>query len=107
MAASPRPRITVPDTPAPADGHAVRVVADGTPVAIFNQGGQFYAVGAACTHVGGPLDKGTVSGQSVRCPLHGSKFNLETGQVEQGPARTPVPAYRVYRTSTGFELEPR
>ncbi len=98
-------RVTVAATAAPGPGQALRVTVAGQPVAVFNQAGKLYAVGALCTHVGGPLDRGTVTGHTVRCPLHGSVFDLESGQVLQGPARTPIPVYRVSVEGTGLVFE--
>lgn len=98
--------ISLPDTKPPAPGTAIRVVAGDRPVAIFNQGGKLYAIGAVCTHAGGPLEKGPVKGGAVTCPWHGSQFDLSTGVVLRGPARTPEPAYRVTVTENGLTLEP-
>jgi nitrite reductase/ring-hydroxylating ferredoxin subunit len=104
--ASPGPApIVLPGVAPPPDGHAIRVIADGTPVAVFNRGGTLYAIGARCSHVGGPLEQGTVTGHRVRCPWHGSVFDLETGAVVQGPAAVPEPAYRVRAESGGLVLE--
>ncbi len=64
-------------------------------VMIANVDGEFYAVGNACTHVGGPLAEGTLDGKIVTCPLHGSRFDVTNGQVLGPPARLPVPAYEV------------
>ncbi len=64
-------------------------------VMIANINGEFYAIGNACTHVGGPLAEGTLDGKIVTCPLHGSRFDVANGQVLGPPARLPVPAYEV------------
>ena len=80
----------------PSDGHAVRVNANGTPVAVFRVGDQLYALDARCTHVGGPLDKGSIAGTEVTCPLHHSVFDLRDGHVVQGPAVRPATVYRVH-----------
>jgi nitrite reductase/ring-hydroxylating ferredoxin subunit len=84
----------LPATEAPAPGSARRVMVDGRTIAVFNRDGTLYAVDAKCTHVGGPLEKGAVSGTAVTCPWHGSKFDLQTGAVQHGPAAAPVKAYR-------------
>ena len=52
-------------------------------VAIFNLGDRFLAVANHCPHRNGPLAEGIVSGQSVVCPLHAWKVDLETGRVER------------------------
>ncbi|HKV90782.1 MAG TPA: Rieske 2Fe-2S domain-containing protein [Thermoplasmata archaeon] len=89
----------------PAEGAAIRVVAAGTPVAVFNVGGTLYAIGAVCTHVGGPLEQGHVASGVVSCPWHGSKFELANGHVVGGPAQRPVAAFRVRAEGDGLVLE--
>lgn len=50
-------------------------------IAIFNLGDRFLAVDNQCPHKSGPLCDGIVAGDSVVCPLHAWKVNLETGEV--------------------------
>ncbi|MGC2289112.1 MAG: Rieske 2Fe-2S domain-containing protein [Thermoplasmata archaeon] len=87
--------ISFPQVKAPAPGEAIRVDVKGVPVAIFNLGGELRAIEARCTHRGGPLEKGAVTGRLVTCPWHGSQFDLDTGQVARGPAITPERTYPV------------
>jgi nitrite reductase/ring-hydroxylating ferredoxin subunit/uncharacterized membrane protein len=47
------------------------------------------AFGDWCTHLGGPLSEGTLDGELVTCPWHGSQFELTTGDVARGPATIP------------------
>ena len=54
-------------------------------VALFNLGDRVLATDNACPHKGGPLCDGIVTGDSVVCPLHAWKVNLESGCVERGP----------------------
>lgn len=91
---------------APPSGQGIRVEVGGVPIALFNQAGRLYAIGAQCTHVGGPLEKGPVHGSVVTCPWHGSQFNLENGQVVRGPAQTPLKAYRVRQEADSLILDP-
>ncbi len=100
------PAIPLPGVKPPAPGQAIRVQAGTTPVAIFNRDGKLFAIGARCTHVGGPLERGRVEGTTVACPLHGSVFDLESGAVVRGPAQTPEPAYRVRQDGDSLALEP-
>jgi nitrite reductase/ring-hydroxylating ferredoxin subunit len=64
-------------------------------VCIVNIEGNYYAIGNVCTHVGGPLDEGTLEGYEVECPWHGSKFDVRTGEPTKPPARQAVPKYEV------------
>ena len=91
---------------APVAGQASRVMVDGVPVAVFNVAGVLFGVDAKCTHVGGPLDKGRVTGTTVTCPLHGSEFDLKTGAVVRGPAARPVKSYRVQADADGLSIDP-
>jgi nitrite reductase/ring-hydroxylating ferredoxin subunit/uncharacterized membrane protein len=77
------------------DGKPHRADADGTPVLLLRQGDQLRAVGATCSHLGGPLDEGTIDGDTVTCPWHGSVFSLADGALIHGPAMMPVAAYEV------------
>ncbi len=52
-------------------------------VLLANINGKFYAIGNLCTHVGGPLDRGKLEGHEVQCPLHGSRFDVTTGQLKK------------------------
>ena len=54
---------------------------EGEKVCIINAQGNYYAIGNVCTHVGGPLNEGTLKGYEVECPWHGSKLVL--GRVTQ------------------------
>lgn len=90
----------------PAEGHGVRLMAAGIPVALFLAGGKYYAIDARCSHVGGPLERGRLTGTVVDCPLHGSQFSLETGEVRRGPAQRPVAAYHVTTEGATVVLTP-
>ena len=65
----------------------------GVPVLIARQGGQLHALANRCNHRGGPLHEGELSDGCVTCPWHGSRFLLEDGAVDRGPASSPQPVY--------------
>ena len=67
----------------------------GERICIVNVEGKYYAIGNVCTHLGGPLDEGTLEGYEVECPWHGSKFDVRTGKPSKPPARQAVPVYEV------------
>ncbi len=71
------------------------VEANGTSVLLANIGGEYYAIGNKCTHRSCKLSSGTLEGETVKCPCHGSKFNVKTGEVVHGPATKPEPKYTV------------
>ena len=50
--------------------------------------GSFKAFTAVCTHLGCTV--GTVSGGTINCPCHGSKFSVTNGSVVNGPASSPL-----------------
>lgn len=90
---------------APGPGKSKRIEVEGVAVALFRVGERLYAIDAACTHLSGPLDEGTLNGTAVECPWHGSVFSVETGQVLRGPAMEPVRAYKARMEGTTLVLE--
>ena len=66
------------------EGRAVTVA--GRRLAIFHGDGAWYALDAACPHLGGPLADGIVASQTVICPLHERRFDLVTGEQVGGGA---------------------
>jgi len=72
--------------------------AKGQPVVLIQEpGGELHAIGASCTHYGGPLAEGLVADRTIRCPWHHARFDLATGRAVGAPALNPVPCYRVER----------
>jgi len=71
------------------------VKANGASILLVNIDGAFYAIGNKCTHRGCALSNSTLNGDTVKCPCHGSVFNVKTGEVVRGPAKKPEPKYEL------------
>ncbi|HEX5313458.1 MAG TPA: Rieske 2Fe-2S domain-containing protein, partial [Gammaproteobacteria bacterium] len=65
------------------------------PVLLARVDGELRAIGAKCTHYGGPLGEGLVVGETVRCPWHHACFSLRTGEALGAPALDPVSCWKV------------
>lgn len=73
------------------------VEVDDIRIALFNLDGAFYAIEDVCTHDGGPLVEGEiVNCHEVRCPRHGARFDIITGDALCFPAVEPTMVYDVY-----------
>ena len=72
---------------------AIPVEVDGTEIAIVQSGGAFYAIADECSHAAIPLSEGDVGDGEIECYLHGSRFDLRTGQPTGLPATEPVAIY--------------
>ncbi len=64
-------------------------------VAVYNIGGELYAIEDLCTHDGNPLADGPVEDHEVICPRHGARFCLRTGAALSPPAYEPVATFPV------------
>ena len=76
-------------------GEMIVVEVEGEEVAIANIGGEFYAFSNECTHRGGPLGEGILTGDIVECPFHAGQFNVRTGEVVAQPPTETVQTYPV------------
>src|SRR6516162_2068011 len=82
--------VKVAETKEVAPGTGKVVGAEGRSIALFNVAGAFHAIDNTCTHRGGPLGEGQLSGETVECPWHGAHFNVKTGAVTRPPAPAGV-----------------
>src|ERR1700733_10949214 len=63
-------------------------------VVLVRDGGRFHALGATCSHYGGPLAEGLVTNGAIHCPWHHACFDLATGRAH-GPAIAAIACYEV------------
>ncbi len=70
---------------------------DDESVLVARRGDAVFAIGATCSHYGGPLGEGLMVGDTVRCPWHHACFSLRTGEALRAPAFAPVSSWRVER----------
>ncbi len=69
------------------------VFTDIGPIAVFNLAGKLFAIEDVCTHDGGELASGTLDGDQIICPRHGSRFCIRTGKVLSPPAYEDVETF--------------
>jgi 3-phenylpropionate/trans-cinnamate dioxygenase ferredoxin subunit len=72
---------------------AISVEVGRSDVAIVHSNGQFYAIADECSHASIPLSEGDVGDGEIECYLHGSRFDLATGEPLGLPATEPVAVY--------------
>src|SRR5262247_1889717 len=74
-------------------------------IAIFRAGGNFCAIENTYQHAGGPLAEGSIAGEVVTCPWHGSRFNVKTGALVGPPATHGVKSFPVRMTGNDVEVQ--
>lgn len=77
------------------DGAMLQGHAHGEPVLLVRRADELFAIGAVCTHYGGPLADGLLVDDTLRCPWHHACFSLRTGAALRAPAQDPIACWRV------------
>ncbi len=68
------------------DGDMKEVEVGGLKILLTRLDGTFFAIGGECSHYGGPLAEGVLSGLHVTCPWHQARFHIKTGELSSPPA---------------------
>ena len=85
-----------------ADGEMLLGHAFDEQVLVARRGDELFAIGATCTHYGGPLAKGLLVDCTVRCPWHHARFDLRTGEAIAAPALNNVARYKIDKREAQF-----
>jgi 3-phenylpropionate/trans-cinnamate dioxygenase ferredoxin subunit len=87
------------------EGTMKMVHVDGTDILLVHLNGRIRAMQGICSHEYFELDKGFLTGDSLTCALHLSRFDLETGDALDPPAELPLAMYPVIVDEGRIELE--
>jgi len=104
--AGPQDFVEVGSSDAFPENELRRVMVEDLPVLLVRQGGKLCAIGAVCSHAGGPLEEGTLENGAVTCPWHGSVFDVRTGAVKGGPATFAEPQLAVREVDGRVSVKP-
>lgn len=88
-----------------AENSAKCIDIEGKRIALFNRGGEIFAIDDTCTHNGGPLSEGIIEGDEVECPWHGARFSIRSGEATCPPAFEGVAKYNVRISGDDVEIE--
>lgn len=76
-----------------AEESALRVEHDGVPVCLARSQGRLHAIIDRCSHQDVPLSEGDVEAGTIECFMHGSRFDLATGEALAPPAVNDVEVF--------------
>jgi 3-phenylpropionate/trans-cinnamate dioxygenase ferredoxin component len=88
-----------------APGTMLRVQVEGTDILLVNVEGSIRAMQGICSHEYFELDQGFLTGDSLTCALHLSRFDLITGEALDPPAELPLAMYPVILEGDRIVLE--
>jgi len=78
-----------------APGKMMQVIVGEQRILLANVDGRYYATDDTCTHEDASLCAGSLRGALVKCPLHGSRFDVRTGRAMEEPAEEDLKTYAV------------
>ena|SRR5687768_966368 len=77
------------------DGETLRINLNGTVLVLARSKGNLFAFQEFCTHRFGPLSEGCIHDGEIECPWHRSRFDMRSGKVTSGPAKTNLKSFDV------------
>ncbi|MGD1837663.1 MAG: Rieske (2Fe-2S) protein [Nitrososphaeraceae archaeon] len=78
------------------EGKITNIIAGGKQILVANVDGKYYAIGDICNHAGAELHEGELSGQELKCPWHGAKWDVTNGKLIWFPQNLkPADTYNV------------
>ena len=77
------------------DDEALGVLANGTSIALYRSGGEYFATDDVCTHAHALLSDGWLEDGCIECPLHQARFDIRTGKALCEPATEDLRTYPV------------
>ena len=87
------------------DDHSGKVVmVEDSVIALFKIQDEYFAIDNVCTHRGGSLGDGEVTGVIVSCPWHGWEINCKTGEAVENP-NIKVKRYEIIKKEDGIYIE--
>ena len=86
-------------------GEMLMVQVDGTSILVVDLDGTLHALQGICSHEYFELDKGFLTGDSITCALHLSRFDIATGEALDPPAELPLVKYPVQVRDGRIRLE--
>ncbi len=81
------------------------VQVDGTMILLVNLDGTVRAMQGVCSHEYFELDRGFLTGDTLTCALHLSRFDLDTGEALDPPAELPLQTYPAVVENGEISLE--
>jgi len=88
------------------EGEAMAFPVKGEEIAVARVDGTLYAFSDICTHRRCNLAMGgEIEGTSITCECHGSRFDMATGEVLEGPATAPIATFQVRESGGELQVE--
>ena len=89
------------------EGGTLTIIFEGESVLLCRSRGKLFAVQNRCTHAASPLQEGKVRNGCISCPLHGARFDLETGAcMNAALGYRPLQTFPVREVGGRIEIGP-